>query len=73
MHPSSRLFVNFATRLDPVSDERRRRLEKAHCLSAPRLLGVILADYESRYVAKLNEVERASYFGGHLNTSRPAA
>jgi hypothetical protein len=70
---SPRVFVNFATRLDPASDERRRRLSKAHCLSAPRLLEVVLADYESRYIAKLNEVERASYFGGHLNISRPAA
>jgi hypothetical protein len=61
---SPRVFVNFATRLDPASDERRRRLSKAHCLSAPRLLEVVLADYESRYIAKLNELSAPPTSGG---------
>jgi hypothetical protein len=73
MLPSPQVFVNFAARLDPKSDERRRRLEKAHRLSAPRLLAVVLADYESRFLSQLNDAERASYFGGaDLNHSRSA-
>jgi hypothetical protein len=74
MLPRPPLFVNFAARLDPTSDDRRRRLERAHRLSAPRLLAVILADYETRFLAQLSDAERTAYFGGaDLNNSRPAA
>jgi hypothetical protein len=73
LHPPH-VFVNFAARLDPVSDGRRRRLEKAHRLSAPRLLAVVLVDYETRFLAQLSDAERTAYLGGaDLNTSRPAA
>jgi hypothetical protein len=55
-----RVFVNFAARLDPAPDERRRRLEKAHGLSAPGLLEVF-ADFEKR-VSRLSDAETGCVF-----------
>jgi hypothetical protein len=64
MLPSPRVFVNFAARLDPASDERRRRLERAHRVSAPRLLAIVFADFEKRFLSGLDDTERTAYFDG---------
>jgi hypothetical protein len=71
MLPTPQVFVNFAARLDPISDERRRRLERAHRLSAPRLLAVVLADYETRFLSQLNDAERDAYLGGGADLNHP--
>jgi hypothetical protein len=42
----AQLGVNFFTRVDPDTDERRRRLQRLTGLSAPRLVRLALIEYE---------------------------
>src|SRR5262245_29905503 len=67
MLPSPRVFVNFTARLDPESNERRRRLERAHRLSASGLLAHVLSNYEDRLLSRLSDAERGDYFRGMLD------
>jgi hypothetical protein len=61
------VFVNFTARLDPESNERRRRLERALGLSAAASLARVLNDYEDRLVRKLSDAQRQDYFRGELD------
>jgi hypothetical protein len=61
------VFVNFTARLDPGSNERRRRLERAHRLSASGLLAHVLSDYEDRLLSRLSDAQRRKYFKGELD------
>jgi len=63
-----RAFVNFSTRLDLVTNERRRRLEKAHGLSAPRLLERLFCEFENRLLNQLSDTQREAYLTGELDT-----
>ena len=64
-----RVFVNFSTRLDLVTNERRRRLEKALGLSAPRLLERLLGDFENHLLNLFTNTHREAYLAGKLDIS----
>ena len=50
-----RAFVNFSVRLDLASNERRRRLEKALGLSAPRLLERLFCNFENHLLNQFSD------------------
>jgi len=51
------------------SNERWRRLEKAHGLSAAAPLARVLSDYEHRLVGELSDAQRQDYFRGELEVA----
>ena len=67
-----RVFRNFSVRLDSLSDERRRRLERVYRESAPRLLERLFREFEKSFLTKLSDTERAAYFDGNLEAPREA-
>jgi hypothetical protein len=66
------VFRNFSVRLDFLSDERRRRLERVYHESAPRLLERLFREFEKSFLTKLSDTERAAYFDGNLEAPREA-
>jgi methionyl-tRNA formyltransferase len=64
MRPQAKPGVNFFTRVDIETDDRRRRLQERTGYSAPRLVGEALRDFEDNLVEQLNETERLAYYNG---------
>ena len=62
-----RAFVNFSVRLDLESNERRRRLEKALELSAPRLLEHLFCNFENDLLNEFSDAHREAYLAGALD------
>jgi len=62
-----RAFVNFSVRLDLASNERRRRLEKALGLSAPRLLERLFCNFENQLLSQFSDTHREAYLVGELD------
>ena len=62
-----RTFVNFSVRLDLESNERRRRLEKALELSAPRLLEHLFCNFENHLLNEFSDAHREAYLAGGLD------
>jgi hypothetical protein len=60
-------FVNFSVRLDLESNERRRRLEKALALSAPRLLKHLFCNFEYNLLNEFSDTHREAYLSGELD------
>ena len=60
-------FVNFSVRLDLASNERRRRLEKALRLSAPRLLERLFCNFENQLLNQFSDTHREAYLSGELD------
>ena len=63
-----RTFVNFSVRLDLASNERRRRLEKALGLSAPRLLERLFCNFENKLLSQFSDTHREAYLAGELDS-----
>ena len=63
----ARAFINFSVRLDLVTNERRRRLEKALGLSAPRLLERLFCDFENHLLKQFGDTHREAYLAGELD------
>jgi hypothetical protein len=51
MRPQAKPGVNFFTRVDLETDDRRRRLQERTGLSAPRLIANALREFEARLEA----------------------
>jgi hypothetical protein len=64
MRSQAKLGVNFFTRVDVETNDRRRRLQKRTGYSAPRLVGEALRNFEDYLLAQLSEAERRAYYRG---------
>jgi hypothetical protein len=64
MRSQAKPAVNFFTRVDIETDDRRRRLQERTGYSAPRLVGEALRIFENNLVAHLNDAERRAYYSG---------
>ena len=64
MRPQAKPGVNFFTRVDIETDDRRRRLQQRTGYSVPRLVGEALREFEDNLVGGLNETERRAYYKG---------
>jgi hypothetical protein len=69
VRPQAKPGVNFFTRVDIETNERRRRLQARTGYSAPRLVGEALQDFENNLVARLSETERRAYYDGPSGTT----
>jgi hypothetical protein len=64
MRPQAKPGVNFFTRVDIETDDRRRRLQERTGYSVPRLVDEALRNFEDSLVCQLSETERRAYFSG---------
>ena len=64
-----RPFVNFSVRLDLATNARRRRLEKALRLSAPRLLERVFCEFEKYLLDQFGDARREAYLTGEPDTA----
>jgi hypothetical protein len=53
---------NFTTRVNPETDERRRRIQRALRCPTPDLVSRALQALEADITSQLSEVERIGYF-----------
>jgi hypothetical protein len=59
-------FVSFASRIDPETNARRRRIERLWDQKSPKLLERIFRHAENAVLARLNDEQRKRYFDGTL-------
>jgi hypothetical protein len=60
-------FVNFSTRLDLPTHERRNRLEKAYRESAPQLMARLFREFENSLLKQLDDTDRNAYLAGDFD------
>ena len=66
---SRECLLIFPPVLISCTNERRRRLEKALGLSAPRLLERLLGDFENHLLNLFSNTHREAYLAGKLDIS----
>jgi hypothetical protein len=72
-------FVNFATRLDPETNARRRRIERLWDQKSPKMLEKVFLIVENTILSRMSDEQRKRYYSGtltreeyHLNSSAHA-
>ena len=67
-----KIYINFSTRVDVETHQRRRRLEDATGLTTSQMLEVVYRTFEDTVLRGLSAAEREAYLAGNLDVCHAA-